>query len=71
MAHSVHLWTDTQRYWARILAGSDICHRGCVHTVLQSVQMPGVYSAVYGTVHYNNNNIFNNNVLKRLSPHQY
>ena len=23
-----------------------------VHTVLQTVQMPGVYSAVYGTVHY-------------------
>ena len=28
------------------------CHRGCAYTVLQTVERPGVYSAVYGTVHY-------------------
>ena len=30
----------------------DVCHRGCTYTVLQTVQRPGVYSAVYGTVDY-------------------
>ena len=33
--------------------GPDICHRGCAYTVLQTVQRNGVYSAAYGTVHYN------------------
>ena len=28
------------------------CHCGCAYTVLQTVERPGVYSAVYGTVHY-------------------
>ena len=32
--------------------GSDICHRDCAYTELQTVQKNGVYSAVYGTVHY-------------------
>ena len=32
--------------------GSDVCHRGCAHTVLLTVQRAEVYSAVYGTVHY-------------------
>ena len=36
----------------RIPIGTDICHRGCAYTVLQTVQMHGVYNAVYGTVHY-------------------
>ena len=31
---------------------ADICHCGCAYTVLQTVQMHGVYSAAYGTVHY-------------------
>ena len=31
---------------------SDICHRGCVYTVLKTVQKDEVYSAVYGSVHY-------------------
>ena len=26
------------RYWARILAGSDVCRWGCAYTVLQTVQ---------------------------------
>ena len=30
----------------------DNCHRGCAYTVIQTVQRLGVYSAVYGTVHY-------------------
>ena len=30
----------------------DTCHRGCAYIVPQTVQRPGVYSAVYGTVHY-------------------
>ena len=33
--------------------GPDICHRGYAYTVFETVQMPGVYSAAYGTVHYN------------------
>ena len=52
MAHSVRLWLETQKYWVRIPAGSDICHRGCAYIVLQAVQRPGVLSVVYGTVHY-------------------
>ena len=31
---------------------TDIWHRGCAYTLLQPVQRPGVYSDVYGTVHY-------------------
>ena len=41
MAHSIMLWL-----------GSDVCHRGCACTVLQTVQRHGVCSDVYGTVHY-------------------
>ena len=51
-AHSIRLWLKTQRYWARIPAGSDIYHWGCAYTVLQTVPRYGVCSAVYGTVHY-------------------
>ena len=40
------------RYRVRIPTGSDVCHRGCAYTVLQTVQMPVVCSAVYDTVHY-------------------
>ena len=40
MDHSVQLWLETQRYWFRIPAGSDVCHQGCAYTVLQTVQMP-------------------------------
>ena len=29
-----------------------MCHRGCAYTLLQTVEMHGVYSAVYGDVHY-------------------
>ena len=53
-AHSIRLWLETQRYWVRIPVGSDVCHQSCVsiYTVLQTVRKPGVCSAVYGTVHY-------------------
>ena len=47
MAHSVRLWLQTQSYWARIPAGE-----GAVHTVIQTVQRPGVCGAVYGAEHY-------------------
>ena len=40
------------RYWVRIPAGSDVCRRDCAYKVFQTVQRPGVYRAVYGTVHY-------------------
>ena len=43
---------ETQRYWIRIRDGSHVCHRSCAYAVLQTVQMPGVRSVVYGTVHY-------------------
>ena len=49
MAHSIRLWLETPRYRGRIPAGLDIL---CINTVLQTVQVPGVCSAVYGTVLY-------------------
>ena len=52
MAHSILLWPETQSYWVQILVGSDVCHRGCAYTVLQTVERYGVCSDVYGTVHY-------------------
>ena len=51
MAYSDRLWLKTQRYLVRIPAGSDVCHRGCAYTVLQTVQRLGVYSAVYDTTY--------------------
>ena len=30
----------------------DISQCGCAYTMLQTVQRPGVYSAAYGTVHF-------------------
>ena len=47
MAHSYRLGLVVQ-----IPIGTDICHRGCAYTVLQTVQRHEVYSAAYGTVHY-------------------
>ena len=35
-----------------LLFSSEVCYQGCAFTVLQTVQRRGVYSAVYGTVHY-------------------
>ena len=52
MAHSNRQGLVTCRYQVRIPVGPDIWHRGCAYTVLQTVQMPGVYSATYGTVQY-------------------
>ena len=52
MAHSIRLWFETQRYWFRIAVGSDVCHRGCVYAVLDTVQKPGVCSVVHGSVDY-------------------
>ena len=52
MAHSYRLGLVTWGYEVRIPVGMDICHRGCAYKVLQIVQRHGVYSAVYGTVHY-------------------
>ena len=57
MAHSYRLGLVTWGYQVRSPVGTDICHRGCAYTVLQTtvlqtVQRNGVYSAAYGTVHY-------------------
>ena len=52
MAHLILLWLETKSYWVQILVGSDVSHRGCFYTVLQTVQRHGVCSDVYGTVHY-------------------
>ena len=52
MAHSILMWLETQSYCAQILVGSDVTHRGCTYTVLQTVQRNGVCSYVCGTVHY-------------------
>ena len=42
----------TSGYQVRVPVGTDICHRGCVYTVLQTVKRHWVYRATYGTVHY-------------------
>ena len=47
MPHSYRLGLVTWRYQVRISDGSDICHRGCAYTVLQTVQR-----AARGTVYY-------------------
>ena len=53
MAHSIRLWFETQG-----LLGSNpgrvgcLLSRLCIYTVLQTVQMSGVCSDIYGTVHY-------------------
>ena len=52
MANSYRLAILIWGFQVRITIGSDICHRGCAYTVFQTVQMNGVYSAAYGTVHY-------------------
>ena len=39
VAHSVRLWLETQRYWVRIPAVSDVCHE-VVHIQPQTVQRP-------------------------------
>ena len=52
MPHSYRLGLVTWMYQVRIPDGPDICHRSCAYTVLQTFQMPGVYSAAYITVHY-------------------
>ena len=51
MTHSIRLWLDTQMYWVRIPAGSDVCHWSCAYTMLQTVQRPGVYSVICGTIY--------------------
>ena len=45
-AHSVQLWLETQRYWVRLPVGSDVCHRGCAHTVFQTVQRPELKTTI-------------------------
>ena len=52
MAHSYRLGLVAWRDQVRIPVGPDICHCGYAYTVLKTVQRPGVYSVVYGTVHY-------------------
>ena len=46
------LFEPTWMYQIRILVGPDICYRGCANAVFHTVRRPGVYSAVYATVHY-------------------
>ena len=45
--------SEVGAYCARIPAWSDVGHKGFTHTMLQTVQRPGVCSVVYGVVHYN------------------
>ena len=52
MAHSIRLWLETRRYCVRFLGGMDVCHRVCAYTVLQNVQIHGVYSVVYDSLRY-------------------
>ena len=52
MAHTYRLGLVTWGYQVRIPVGTDICHRGCAYTVLQTAQRHGVYSAANGTTHY-------------------
>ena len=50
MAHSVRLWLETQRYWVRMAAESDVCHRGCAYTVFQTIQTPAVPFMILCTI---------------------
>ena len=52
MAHSYRLGLVTWRYQVRFPVGPIICYRWYAYTVLQTVQISGLYSAAYGTVHY-------------------
>ena len=52
MAHSYRLGPGTWRYQGQTPVGPDICHRGCAYTVIPTVRRYGVYSVVYGTLHY-------------------
>ena len=52
MAHSYRLGLVTWMYQVRIPVEPIICYRWYAYTVLQTVQISGVYSAAYGTVHY-------------------
>ena len=46
MPLTVQLWLDTQRYWVRIPAGYNVCHRGCAHTVHQPAPTCSIKCAV-------------------------
>ena len=48
----IRSYCSSKLYWVQIPVGSDVSHRGCAYTVLQTVQRHGVCSEVYGTVHY-------------------
>ena len=51
MSRSIWLWLETQE----ILGSNpdrDVCHRGSVYTVLQTLLGPRVCSALYETIHY-------------------
>ena len=50
MAHCIRLWRDSVEVQGSCPAWSDVCHWSCAYTVLQTVQRPGMYSAVYGTM---------------------
>ena len=52
MAHSYRLGLVAWRKQVRIPVRPDICHRGWVYTVFQTVRRHRVYRAAYGTVHY-------------------
>ena len=52
MSHSYRLVFVTWGYQLRLPVGPVICQRGCAYAVLQTVQIHGMYSAVYGTAHY-------------------
>ena len=51
VAHYVQLWLETQMYWARSPVGWDDRHRDCAHEMPQTVQRPGLCSALCGTVY--------------------
>ena len=52
MAHSYRLGLVTWGYQVGIPVGTDICHRVCAYTVLQTVQRHGMYISAYCRVHY-------------------
>ena len=52
MAHSYRLGLVTWGYKVRIPVGTDISHRGCAYTMLQTVQRHGEYTAAHGIVRY-------------------
>ena len=48
----VGFYPEFQKYWVRILTWSGANHRGFAYAFLETVQKPGMCSAVYRSAHF-------------------